>query len=149
MDSGSSRRRRAQPERGVVLIDEGIATPAPARREDSSVNTLIGSKKFTEGWNSCRASAMGLMNVGSTEGSQTSQLFGRGARLKGYDRSLKRSVRVNLPDDVARPGHLATLETLNIFGIKVDYMARFREFLEEEGLPSNEGTYRVPTAGDS
>lgn len=105
---------------------------------DSSVNVLIGSKKFTEGWNSWRVSTMGLMNVGSTEGSQIIQLFGRGVRLKGYDRSLKLSARVNLPDDVARPAHLPTLETLNIFGIKADYMAQFREFLEEEGLPSNE-----------
>ena len=105
---------------------------------DSSINVLIGSKKFTEGWNSWRVSTMGLMNVGSTEGSQIIQLFGRGVRLKGYDRSLKRSARVNLPEDVARPAHLPTLETLNIFGIKADYMAQFREFLEEEGLPANE-----------
>jgi hypothetical protein len=81
---------------------------------------------------------MGLMNVGSTEGSQIIQLFGRGVRLKGYDGSLKRSARVNLPEDVVRPAHLPTLETLNIFGIKADYMVQFREFLEEEGLPSNE-----------
>ena len=107
-------------------------------RPNSTVNLLIGSKKFTEGWNSWRVSTMGLMNVGSTEGSQIIQLFGRGVRLKGYDGSLKRSSRLNLPDDVVRPPHLAMLETLNIFGIKADYMAQFREFLEEEGLPSNE-----------
>lgn len=105
---------------------------------DSSVNVLIGSKKFTEGWNSWRVSTMGLMNVGNTQGSQIIQLFGRGVRLKGYDRSLKRSARVNLPADIARPEHLHTLETLNIFGIKADYMAQFRQILEEEGLPSNE-----------
>ena len=45
----------------------------------STVNVLIGSKKFTEGWNSWRVSTMGLMNVGKTEGSQIIQLFGRGA----------------------------------------------------------------------
>ena len=104
----------------------------------STINLLIGSKKFTEGWNSWRVSTMGLMNVGSTEGSQIIQLFGRGVRLKGYDRTLKRSARVNLPEEVARPAHLPTLETLNIFGIKANYMAQFREFLEEEGLPANE-----------
>ena len=49
----------------------------------STVNLLIGSKKFTEGWNSWRVSTMGLMNVGKTEGSQIIQLFGRGVRLKG------------------------------------------------------------------
>ena len=101
----------------------------------STVNLLIGSKKFTEGWNSWRVSTMGLMNVGSTEGSQIIQLFGRGVRLKGCRQSLKRSGRMLLPEGVTRPHYIATLETLNIFGIKADYMAQFREFLEEEGLP--------------
>lgn len=57
----------------------------------STVNLLIGSKEFTEGWSSWRVSTMGLMNVGKGEGAQIIQLFGRGVRLKGYDLSLKRS----------------------------------------------------------
>ncbi len=104
----------------------------------STVNLLIGSKKFTEGWNSWRVSTMGLMNVGATEGSQIIQLFGRGVRLKGYDLSLKRSGKTQLPEDVKRPKHLGVLETLGIFGIHADYMAQFREFLKDEGLPTNE-----------
>lgn len=104
----------------------------------STVNVLIGSKKFTEGWNSWRVSTMGLMNVGATEGSQIIQLFGRGVRLKGYGMSLKRSTKAVLPEDVTRPKHVGVLETLNIFGIRADYMAQFRDFLEEEGLPTND-----------
>ncbi len=104
----------------------------------STINLLIGSKKFTEGWNSWRVSTMGLMNVGSTEGSQIIQLFGRGVRLKGYLKSLKRSGKIQLPEEVKRPSNIRILETLNIFGIKADYMAQFREFLEEEGLPTND-----------
>ena len=104
----------------------------------STVNLLIGSKKFTEGWNSWRVSTMGLMNVGRTEGSQIIQLFGRGVRLKGYGLSLKRSGKAELPDDMTRPKDIGVLETLSIFGIRADYMAQFRDFLEEEGLPSND-----------
>src|SRR5206468_12699560 len=104
----------------------------------STINVLIGSKKFTEGWNSWRVSTMGLMNVGQTEGSQIIQLFGRGVRLKGYGSSLKRSGKAQLPDDMVRPKHIGVLETLSIFGIRADYMAQFRDFLEEEGLPTNE-----------
>lgn len=104
----------------------------------STVNLLIGSKKFTEGWNSWRVSTMGLMNVGQTEGSQIIQLFGRGVRLKGYGSSLKRSGKALLPNDVERPKYIDTLETLSIFGIRADYMAQFRDFLEEEGLPVND-----------
>jgi len=104
----------------------------------STVNLLIGSKKFTEGWNSWRVSTMGLMNMGQTEGSQIIQLFGRGVRLKGFGRSLKRSGKTELPEDVARPKHIGVLETLSIFGIRADYMAQFRDFLKEEGLPTND-----------
>ena len=104
----------------------------------STVNLLIGSKKFTEGWSSWRVSTMGLMNVGRGEGAQIIQLFGRGVRLKGYDLSLKRSGKTKLPEGVERPKHIDILETLGIFGIQADYMAQFRDFLNEEGLPTND-----------
>lgn len=107
-------------------------------RPGSKVNLLIGSKKFTEGWSSWRVSTMGLMNVGKGEGAQIIQLFGRGVRLKGFETSLKRSGRVELPDRVERPKHIGVLETLGIFGIHADYMAQFRDFLEDEGLPAND-----------
>src|SRR5450759_825779 len=104
----------------------------------SSVNLLIGSKKFTEGWSSWRVSTMGLMNVGKGEGAQIIQLFGRGVRLKGYGMSLKRSGKTELPEGVERPKNISVLETLGIFGVHADYMAQFRDFLAEEGLPTNE-----------
>ena len=104
----------------------------------STINVLIGSKKFTEGWSSWRVSTMGLMNVGRGEGAQIIQLFGRGVRLKGVGMSLKRSARATLPEGLERPKHIDTLETLHIFGIRADYMAQFRDFLEEEGLPTND-----------
>ena len=107
-------------------------------RPESTVHVLIGSKKFTEGWSSWRVATMGLMNIGRGEGAQIIQLFGRGVRLKGHDMSLKRSPRVSLPPGLARPKHIAALETLSIFGIRADYMAQFRDFLEEEGLPAQE-----------
>ena len=107
-------------------------------KPNSTVNLLIGSKKFTEGWSSWRVSTMGLMNVGKGEGAQIIQLFGRGVRLKGYDMSLKRSNTTNLPEGVERPKNIGVLETLGIFGIHADYMAQFRDFLEDEGLPTND-----------
>lgn len=104
----------------------------------STINVLIGSKKFTEGWSSWRVSTMGLMNVGRGEGAQIIQLFGRGVRLKGVGMSLKRSGRAALPEGLDRPKHIGTLETLHIFGIRADYMAQFRDFLEDEGLATND-----------
>ncbi len=104
-------------------------------KKESSINLLIGSKKFTEGWSSWRVSTMGLMNIGRTEGSMIIQLFGRGVRLKGYNFSLKRSRSQNF---VKEPKNIDKVETLNIFGVRADYMKTFREYLEQEGLPIND-----------
>ena len=101
---------------------------------DSTVNLLVGSRKFTEGWNSWRVSTMGLMHIGRSEGAQIIQLFGRGVRLKGCDTSLKRSARMQLPDGLERPEFIQTLETLHVFGVRANYMAQFRDFLADEGL---------------
>jgi len=102
---------------------------------DSGINILIGSRKFSEGWSSWRVSIMGLMNIGKKEGSQIIQLFGRGVRLKGLDFSLKRSHRIV---GIQAPRDIERLETLNVFGIHADYMKQFKEYLEDEGLPTNE-----------
>lgn len=111
-------------------------------RPDSSLNILIGSKKFSEGWSSWRVSTMGLLNVGRSEGSQIIQLFGRGVRLKGYNYSLIRSSALDesiKPTEI--PEHISTLETLQIFGIRADYMELFKSILEEEGLPTNDSSF--------
>ena len=105
---------------------------------DNNISLLIGSRKFTEGWNSWRVSTLGLMKIGQSEGAQIIQLFGRGVRLKGYDFSLKRSKAMHLPSEVTKPKHIELLETLNVFGVHADYMAQFKQFLEDEGLPPDE-----------
>lgn len=99
-------------------------------RPDSHIHVLIGAKKFMEGWNSWRVSTMGLLNIGRQEGSQIIQLFGRGVRLKGKGMSLKRSAVLDGP----HPRHIGLLETLNIFAVRANYMAQFREYLEREGV---------------
>ncbi|EBB0053554.1 TPA: type III restriction endonuclease subunit R [Salmonella enterica] len=103
--------------------------------KDSQLHILIGSRKFIEGWSSWRVSTMGLLNMGRGEGSQIIQLFGRGVRLKGRNYSLKRST----PGERPKGLHLEKLETLNIFGVRADYMATFKQYLEDEGItPSDE-----------
>ncbi|APA83528.1 DEAD/DEAH box helicase family protein [Francisella tularensis] len=97
----------------------------------SKLNILIGSKKFTEGWNSWRVSSMGLLNMGKSEGSQIIQLFGRGMRLKGKDFCLKRSSAISTTTN----DKLLPMETLNIFGVRANYMESFKQYLENEGVP--------------
>ena len=69
--------------------------------------------------------------------------FGKDYRILNLDEdggmSLKRSARAELPRDLERPEYIEPLETLHIFGIRANYMAQFRDFLEEEGLSPDDG----------
>jgi hypothetical protein len=99
-------------------------------RDDSTINLLVGSRKFTEGWNSWRVSSIGLMRMGKSEGTQIIQLFGRGVRLRGYRMSLRRSsVLAHKPSP---PKNLRQVETLQVFGVKASYMNQFRDWIFSE-----------------
>ena len=126
---------------GITVEEDAIASPLfdEIGNPDTTIEVLIGSKKFIEGWSSWRVSNMGLLNIGRNEGSQIIQLFGRGVRLRGRDLTLKRSSAL----DGAHPEHIGLLETLNIFAVRANYMVQFREYLEREGVPT-EGLLELP-----
>src|SRR5690625_2216641 len=104
-------------------------------KQHSPINMLIGSRKFIEGWSSWRVANMGLMNIGKSEGPQIIQLFGRGVRLLGKDRSLMRSSKMT---NIPKPDYIELLETLQIFGLQANYMEQFRKYLKEEGIDVEE-----------
>lgn len=114
------------------------------KKPGSKVRVLIGAKMFTEGWSCWRVSCMGLINIGQKEGSQIIQLFGRGVRLKGLDFCLKRSAELK---DTEHPKYVEELETLNIFGIRANYMDEFDQYIEEEDVTSSKKTttIKLPT----
>ena len=122
---------------GIVLEDDALNGSLFDRINElsSKVEVLIGSRKFIEGWNSWRVSNMGLLNIGRGEGSQIIQLFGRGVRLRGRDMSLKRSSSLA---GAAHPDYIRLLETLNIFAVRANYMAQFRDYLESEGISTDD-----------
>ena len=127
-----------------ISMEEDVITGSlfdGINQPDTGINVLIGAKKFMEGWNSWRVSNMGLLNIGRTEGSEIIQLFGRGVRLRGLDFSLKRSSAL----DGNHPEHIRLLEMLNIFAVRANYMAQFREYLEREGVET-EGQIVIPLA---
>jgi hypothetical protein len=117
--------RKKLEKKGVIPNRDMISSSLfdAIKREDSSINLLIGSKKFIEGWDTWRVSSMGLLNIGTGQGPQIIQLFGRGVRLKGKGFSLKRS-NENSP--------VKFLEFLNIYGIKADYLNRFLDAIRKE-----------------
>jgi len=126
--------------KGIVAGTEEFASESLFRNinnRNSNIKVLIGSRKFTEGWNSWRVSTMGLINFAKGEGSQAIQLFGRGVRLRGHGGSLKRSYKLD-DRSVPVPKNIELLETLTIFGIKAQYMEDFKKYLEMEDMPANE-----------
>jgi len=131
---------------GLDVRNEEFASESLFRRintRDSNIHLLIGSRKFTEGWNSWRVSTMGLINFAKGEGSQAIQLFGRGVRLHGYGGYLKRSHRLD-DSSISMPQDIELLETLTIFGIKAQYMEEFKKYLEMEDIPANEKPHKYP-----
>lgn len=109
-------------------------------QSSNPINLLIGARKFIEGWNNFRVSGIGLINFGRAKGAQIIQLFGRGVRLRGRDGSLKRS-----QNQADAPATIHLNETLNIFGLRADYMRRFNEDLHKEGIATKTETFSFPT----
>ena len=127
-------KRLVEADNGGIVVAEDALRPSLFNRinePDSTVEVLAGARKFIEGWNSWRVSNMGLLNIGHSEGSQIIQLFGRGVRLRGRDMTLKRSSALS---GSSHPDHIGLLETLNIFALRANYMAQFRDYLESEGI---------------
>ncbi len=111
--------------KGIPVEQDAISSSLfdDIKQESSPINILIGAKKFIEGWDTWRVTSMGLLNIGTGQGPQIIQLFGRGIRLKGEGMSLKRS-------DKESPVRI--LETLNIYGIKADYLNKFLDAIRKE-----------------
>lgn len=140
-DTSSFKKLADADDSGIVLEEDAVTDSLfdGINEPLGSVEVLIGAKKFMEGWNSWRVSNMGLLNIGRKEGSEIIQLFGRGVRLRGKGSSLKRSSAL----DGEHPKHVNLLERLNIFGVRANYMAQFRGYLEKEGVET-EGHVELP-----
>lgn len=117
---------------------------AKLKEKDSPISFLIGARKFIEGWSSWRVSSMGLLSIGQNEGTQIIQLFGRGVRLRGKGMSLRRTTPEELKSGSAKDAYIEYLETLHIFGVRADYMAQFRAYLEEEGISTQDQVLIFP-----
>ena len=118
---------------------------ADVDKHHSPINIVIGARKFVAGWNSWRVSTMGLLHVGTGQGPQIIQMFGRGVRLKGRGMSLKRHNYQTFPPTSAVE-KLGLLETLNVFGLRAKYMEQFNEYLRRHGIHAERVHYLVPTA---
>jgi len=113
--------------------------------DTSPINILIGSRKFSAGWNSFRVSQICLIHFGTGKGSTIVQMFGRGVRLKGLNDDGKRQEMDYVESDTGKVeflpwaknysldnhafDHLKYLETLFIYSLRNTYL---RAFIEED-----------------
>ena len=140
-DTAAFRKLAEEDDSGMTLEEDAVSGSLfdTVGHSATTIDVLIGAKKFMEGWNSWRVSNMGLLNIGRKEGSEIIQLFGRGVRLRGKGFSLKRSAATA----GRHPAHLGLLETLDVFAVRANYMAQFRAYLEREGIEI-EGDVELP-----
>lgn len=136
-DAGAFRKLVEADDSGVVVDEDAFSASLfeGVNEPGTTIEILIGARKFIEGWNSWRVSNMGLLNVGKSEGSQIIQMFGRGVRLKGRGMSLKRAAAL---EGERPPPYLDLLETLEIFAVRANYMSNFRDYLEREGVATGD-----------
>ena len=66
---------------------------------DSPINIMMGSKIFSEGWDSNRVNLISFINIGSTKAKKyVLQTIGRGVRIEPFKNYRKRLEKFNLKD---------------------------------------------------
>lgn len=111
--------------------------------DSSPINLLIGSRKFSAGWNSFRVSQICLINFGTGSGPTIIQMFGRGVRLKGLNNDGKRTEKYYVKEEEFKSQFLKHsndnsiseekyellryLETLFVYSLRSTYLSTFVE----------------------
>jgi hypothetical protein len=104
----------------------------------STINLLIGSRKFAEGWDNYRASTLTILRLGVSEGTLIIQMFGRMVRLRGVNGTGKRLSKQDMRG-------YESLQTAYIFGAGSDYLEKFISVLSDNGIDlGNEEALPVP-----
>ncbi|MBN9133979.1 MAG: DEAD/DEAH box helicase family protein [Nitrosospira multiformis] len=98
-------------------------------KTSNSLNVLIGSRRFAEGWDNYRVSSLTLLRLGQGEGSLIIQMFGRVVRFMGTNGDGK---RLDTPSPALLP-----LQTAYVFGLKSDYLDTFLQSLLDNGVPES------------
>lgn len=114
--------------------------------EHSSINLLLGSRAFYEGWDSNRPNLILYLNIGKQKAEKfLLQSIGRGVRIEVFSKR-KRLAFVDPQEYEKNRRYADYLETLFILGTKPEDLKRVLEVLREENRKATEKTSEV--AGD-
>ncbi|MCS6998206.1 MAG: DEAD/DEAH box helicase family protein [Aquificaceae bacterium] len=111
--------------------------------EGSSINLLLGSRAFYEGWDSSRPNLILYLNIGKQEAKKfLLQSIGRGVRIEVLSKR-KRLAFVDPQEYEKNRKYVDYLETLFILGTKPEDLKKVLEVLKEEDKRAKEQSYEV------
>jgi superfamily II DNA or RNA helicase len=97
--------------------------------KESSINVLLGSRSFYEGWDSNRPNIMMFINLGTSSNNRkfVTQAIGRGLRIEPFENKRQRLkfLPEEMPED--KIPEVKTIETLLIFGTSLENLKEIIE----------------------
>jgi hypothetical protein len=115
--------------------------------DNNSVNILMGSRAFYEGWDSNRPNVMIFINIGKADAKKyVSQSIGRGVRIEPVQKKRKRLLPLKRENNVAakeiypklNPWDVSLIETLFILGTNKSNVQEILESIKYERKASGE-----------
>jgi len=102
--------------------------------DDSSINILIGSRSFYEGWDTTRPNIMLFLNIGMDKDAKkfVTQSIGRGMRVESVDGSRQRLSYINTADKASLQNDAKALETLFVISTNKDAIEHIVNWQEEQ-----------------
>lgn len=102
--------------------------------DDSSINILIGSRSFYEGWDTNRPNIMLFLNIGMDKDAKkfVTQSIGRGMRVESVDGSRQRLSYIDTPDKAKLQNDAKALETLFVISTNKDAIEHIVQWQEEQ-----------------
>ena len=121
-------------------------------KDDSSINLLLGSRSFYEGWDSSRPNLLLFINIGT--GNTNSQKFvlqaiGRGLRVEPIENKRKRLMELHNESVISQDNFekikdfIDPLETLFIYGSNAENLQNIVQAVNSEEQNS-EKSYKLP-----
>jgi len=102
--------------------------------DSSSVNILIGSRSFYEGWDTTRPNIMLFLNIGMDKDAKkfVTQSIGRGMRVESIEGSRQRLSYIDTPNKSNIQNEANTLETLFVISTNKDAIEHIVKWQEEQ-----------------
>jgi len=102
--------------------------------DSSSVNILIGSRSFYEGWDTTRPNIMLFLNIGMDKDAKkfVTQSIGRGMRVESVDGNRQRISHIDIDNKSSIQKDAQTLETLFVISTNKEAIQSIVEWQEEQ-----------------